>query len=308
MRVGVVDLGTNSTRLLVADVDGGRVEEVARHTEITRLGEGVDGRRKLLPLPIARVRNVLADYRRELAALGAERVLAVGTSAIRDAENGEAFLGEVEWSYGFATCLLSGEDEALLTFRGVANGRALDTETVVLDVGGGSTELIASDFRTSLDLGCVRLTERFLHSDPPTGNELDASAAAVREVLPDLHPRGAIGVAGTITTLAALDLGLAEYDPDRVHGHRISAQGVQEQLDRLASLPLSQRRELPALEPERAPVIVAGAVIVREVLARYGLDGLEASERDILHGAALEAAALPEAEEGDAPPGAYTCC
>jgi exopolyphosphatase/guanosine-5'-triphosphate,3'-diphosphate pyrophosphatase len=308
MRVGVVDLGTNSTRLLVADVADGRVEEVARRTRITRLGEGVDERRKLLPLPTARVRNVLADYRRELDELGAERVLAVGTSAIRDAENGEAFLGEIEWSYGFATRLLSGEDEADLTRRGVANGRGLGADTLVLDVGGGSTELIAADVRTSLDLGCVRLTERFLHSDPPSGEELDASAAAVRVVLPDLHPATAIGVAGTVTTLAALDLGLAEYDPGRVHGHRISAEGVREQLDRLASLPLSERRELPALQRERAPVIVAGAVIVREVLARYGLDGLEASERDILHGAALEAAALPEAEEGDAPPGAYTCC
>ncbi len=308
MRVGVVDLGTNSTRLLVADVEDGSVEEVARRTRITRLGEGVDARRKLLPLPIARVRNVLADYSRELDELGAERVLAVGTSAIRDAENGEAFLGEIEWSYGFATRLLSGEDEADLTLRGVANGRGLGADTLVLDVGGGSTELIAADVRTSLDLGCVRLTERFLHSDPPSGDELDASAAAVREALPDLRPTTAIGVAGTITTLAALDLGLAEYDPDRVHGHRISRRGVEEQLDRLASLPLSERRELPTLEPERASVIVAGAVIVREVLARYGLDGLEASERDILHGAALEAAALPKAEEGNAPPGAYTCC
>jgi exopolyphosphatase / guanosine-5'-triphosphate,3'-diphosphate pyrophosphatase len=315
MRVGVVDLGTNSTRLLVADVADSRVEEVARRTRITRLGEGVDERHKLLPLPIARVRNVLADYRRELDELGAERVLAVGTSAIRDADNGEAFLGEIEWSYGFTTRLLSGEDEADLTRRGVANGRGLGVngrglgaDTLVLDVGGGSTELIAAEVRTSLDLGCVRLTERFLHSDPPSGSELDASAAAVREALPDLHPTTAIGVAGTVTTLAALDLGLAEYDPDRVHGHRISRRGVEEQLDRLASLPLSERRELPSLEPERAPVIVAGAVIVREVLARYGLDELEASERDILHGAALEAAALPEAEEGDAPPGAYTCC
>src|ERR671936_98503 len=140
MRVGVVDLGTNSTRLLVADVEGDRVEEVARRTEITRLGEGVDERRKLLPLPIARVRNVLSDYRRELDELGAERVLAVGTSAIRDAENGEAFLGEIEWSYGFATRLLSGEDEAGLTRRGVANVGVLDDETLVLDVGGGSTE------------------------------------------------------------------------------------------------------------------------------------------------------------------------
>jgi exopolyphosphatase/guanosine-5'-triphosphate,3'-diphosphate pyrophosphatase len=309
VRVGVVDLGTNSTRLLVADVRDGRVEEVARRTRVTRLGEGVDERRKLLPLPIARVRNVLADYRRELGKLGAERVLAVGTSAIRDAQNGEAFLGEIEWSYGFATRLLSGEDEAELTLRGVAtNGRGLAADTLVLDVGGGSTELITAETRHSLDLGSGRLTERFLHSDPPSGDELEASAAAVRELLPDLHPAAAIGVAGTITTLAALDLGLAHYDPDRVHGHRLSAKGVQEQLDRLASLPLSERRELPALDPERAPVIVAGAVIVREVLARYGLDELEVSEQDILHGAALEAAALPERVEGDAPPGAYTCC
>jgi exopolyphosphatase / guanosine-5'-triphosphate,3'-diphosphate pyrophosphatase len=308
MRVGVVDLGTNSTRLLVADVHAGQVEELVRRTRITRLGEGVDERRKLLPLPIARVRNVLSDYRRELHELGAERVLAVGTSAIRDAENGDAFLGEIQWSYGFATRLLSGDEEGELTRRGVANGRPLGSETLVLDVGGGSTELITADARTSLDLGCVRLTERHLHSDPPRRDELDRCAAEVLRTLPDLRPADAIGVAGTITTLAALDLGLAEYDPQRVHAHRISAGGVQEQLDRLASLPLAERRELPALEPERAPVIVAGGVIVREVLARYGLDAIEASERDLLHGAALEAAALPEPVEGDAPPGAYTCC
>jgi exopolyphosphatase/guanosine-5'-triphosphate,3'-diphosphate pyrophosphatase len=306
MRVGVVDLGTNSTRLLVAEVDDGHVEEVARHTQITRLGEGVDERRKLLPLPIARVRNVLADYRRELEELGAERVLAIGTSAIRDAENGEAFLGEIEWSYGFATRLLSGSDEAQLTRRGVANGRELGDDTLVLDVGGGSTELITARERTSLDLGSVRLTERHIHSDPPTDEELEAAARAVRDELPSLEPDGAIGVAGTITTLAALELG--GYDPQRVHGYRLSREGVGAQLDRLASLPLAQRRELAGLEPERAPVIVAGAVIVREVLDRYGLAGLEVSERDILHGAALEAAALPPAEEGDAPPGAYTCC
>jgi exopolyphosphatase/guanosine-5'-triphosphate,3'-diphosphate pyrophosphatase len=306
MRVAVVDLGTNSTRLLVADVDDGRVEEVARRTEITRLGEGVDERGKLLPLPIARVRNVLADYRRELEELGAERTLAVGTSAIRDAENGEAFLGEIEWSYGFKTRLLSGEEEAELTLRGVAGGRELGPGTLVLDVGGGSTELIVDGFRTSLDLGSVRLTERFLHSDPPTREELDAAARAVRDELPDLEPTQAIGVAGTITTLAALELG--EYDPERIHGYRISRGAVEAQLERLASLPLAERRELSGLEPERAPVIVAGAVIVREVLDGYGLEALEVSERDILHGAALEAAALPPAEEGDAPPGAYTCC
>jgi exopolyphosphatase/guanosine-5'-triphosphate,3'-diphosphate pyrophosphatase len=153
----------------------------------------------------------------------------------------------------------------------------------------------------SLDIGCVRLTERF-------GEDVAAVREHVRGLLPDASPERAVGVAGTVTTIAALDLGLDEYDPERIHGHRISREAVEAQLQRLASLPLAQRRELPGLEPERAPVIVAGAVIVREVLERYGLDGLEASERDILHGAALEAAALPPAEEGDAPPGAYTCC
>jgi exopolyphosphatase/guanosine-5'-triphosphate,3'-diphosphate pyrophosphatase len=306
MRVGVVDLGTNSTRLLVADVDDGHVEEVERRLTITRLGEGVDDRRKLLPLPIARVRNALSEYRRELERLGAERILAVGTSAIRDSENGEAFLGEIEWSYGFSTRLLSGDEEGELTRRGVSNGRALDSGTLVLDVGGGSTELIADGFRTSLDLGCVRLTERFLHSNPPGRDELEAAATEVRHALPELEPARAIGVAGTVTTLAALELG--GYDLDRVHGYRISREAVERQLDRLASVPLGVRRALPGLEPERAPVIVAGALIVCEVLGRYGLDELEVSERDLLHGTALEAAALPAPEEGDAPPGAYTCC
>jgi exopolyphosphatase / guanosine-5'-triphosphate,3'-diphosphate pyrophosphatase len=306
VRVGVVDLGTNSTRLLVADVDGERVDEVSRRTAITRLGEGVDERRKLLPLPLARVRNVLSDYRRELEQLGAERVLAIGTSAVRDAENGEAFLGEIEWSYGFASRLLSGDEEAELTRRGVANGRVLGDDTLVLDVGGGSTELITAAERTSVDVGSVRLTERHLRSDPPTREELEAAAQTVRDELPELDPGEAIGVAGTITTLAALELG--GYDRDRVHGHRLTREGVDAQLARLASLPLAERRELPGLEPERAPVIVGGAIVVREVLDRFGLGGLEASERDLLHGTALEAAKLPEPVEGDAPPGAYTCC
>ena len=306
MRVGAVDLGTNSTRLLVADVDDGRVEEVARLSEITRLGEDVDKRRKLLPLPVARVRNVLSDYRRELEQLGAERVLAIGTSAVRDAENGEAFLGEIEWSYGFTTRLVTGDEEAELTLRGVATGRPLDEGTLVLDVGGGSTELITTTERTSIDVGSVRLTERHLHSDPSAPAALAAAAREVRKLLPPLEPTGAIGVAGTITTLAALELG--GYDPERVHGFQLSRAAAEQQLERLASLPLSERRELPGLEPERAPVIVGGAVIVCTVLDHYGLQGLEVSERDLLHGAALEAAQLPEPVEGDAPPGAYTCC
>jgi exopolyphosphatase / guanosine-5'-triphosphate,3'-diphosphate pyrophosphatase len=320
IRVAAVDLGTNSTRLLVADVANGRVAEIARKTRVTRLGEGVDARRRLLPEPIARVRNVLSDFRRELKAAGAERTLAVATSAVRDAENGEAFLGEVEWSYGFATRLLTGDEEAALTFRGVTTGGSLEPGTLILDLGGGSTELVLGgpdgvELHDSLNIGSVRLTERFLHRDPPSPAELEDCAEAVRSLLSEgfsaetcalVHK--AIGVAGTITTLAALDLGLPEYDAERVHGHRIDRAGVDRQLERLAGVPLSERRRIPSLDPDRAPVIVAGAVIVRELLDFFGLPDLEVSERDLLDGAALEAAELPAPVEGDAPPGAYTCC
>jgi exopolyphosphatase/guanosine-5'-triphosphate,3'-diphosphate pyrophosphatase len=297
VRVAAVDLGTNSTRLLVADTNG-ELDEVVRRLVITRLGEGVDERRRLLPVPIARVRNVLSDYRRELEALGAERTLCIGTSAVRDAENGEAFLGEIEWSYGFTTRLLSGEEEAELTLRGIGG---VEPGTLVVDIGGGSTEVqvVGSHVRESLDIGCVRLTERF-------GEDVAAIREHVRSLLPRAQATRAVGVAGTVTTLAALDLGLAEYDPERIHGHLISTAAANEQTARLAALTVDERAEI--VEPGRAPVIVAGAAILTEILSFYGLHGIEASERDILHGAALAAAELPEPEEGPAPPGAYTCC
>jgi exopolyphosphatase / guanosine-5'-triphosphate,3'-diphosphate pyrophosphatase len=308
-RVAAVDMGTNSTRLLVADVVDGRIADVKRETRVTRLGEGVDQRRRLLPLPITRVRNTLTDYRRTAESLGVEHTLAIATSAVRDAENGEAFLGEVEWSYGFATRLLSGHDEALLTYRGVTSERPVDPGTLIVDLGGGSTELIAGEpdgvrWHESLDIGSVRLTERFLSSDPPTEQELAACAAAVQALLAERVPdeirartTAAVGVAGTITTLAAL----AEESP-------LTADALSEQLHRLARLPVAERRRLPSLDPERAPVVVAGAVIARETLAFFGLGELTVSGRDILDGAALAAAELPDAEEGAAPPGAYTCC
>jgi exopolyphosphatase/guanosine-5'-triphosphate,3'-diphosphate pyrophosphatase len=296
--VAAVDLGTNTTRLLVGAVENGSVEELHRETRITRLGEGVDTRGRLLPVPIARVRNVLSDYRRAAESLGAERTLLVATSAVRDAENGEAFLGEIEWSYGFATRLLSGDEEAELMRRGI--GRT-EPGTLIVDIGGGSTELVLDGFQTSLPLGSVRFTERH-------GEDVAALEAATRNVLPRLSPTTAIGVAGTITTLAALDLGLPEYDRKRVHGHLLTRGGARAQLERLAALPLDERRQVPALEPERAPVIVAGASILVAILDAYGLDGITASERGLLHGAVLAAAELPEPEEGAAPPGAYTCC
>jgi exopolyphosphatase/guanosine-5'-triphosphate,3'-diphosphate pyrophosphatase len=315
VRVAALDLGTNTTRLLVADVADGALEEVHRETRITRLGEGVDARRRLLPVPIARVRNVLSDYRRTAESLGAERTLLVATSAVRDAENGEAFLGEIEWSYGFATRLLSGEEEAEMTVRGVGSGTQPAPGTLILDIGGGSTELIVDDVHVSLELGSVRHTERFLHFDPPEPRELADAAGSIRSLLAEHVPDDArdratraIGVAGTVTTVAALDLELAEYDRAQVHGHRLSRDGARAQLERLASLPVAERRELPAMEPERAPVIVAGALILVETLDFFSLDAIEVSERDILDGAAFAAAELPAPEEGAAPPGAYTCC
>jgi exopolyphosphatase/guanosine-5'-triphosphate,3'-diphosphate pyrophosphatase len=296
--VAAVDLGSNTTRLLVGRVEDGRVDELHREARITRLGEGVDSRRRLLPLPIARVRNVLTDYRRTAESLGADRTLLVATSAVRDAENGEAFLGEIEWSYGFATQLLSGDEEAQLTQRGVGE---LGAATLLVDIGGGSTELVLDGFRTSLPLGSVRFTERH-------GEGVEASVEAARALLPELEPESAVGVAATITTLAALDLGLDEYDRSRVDGHALTRDGARAQLERLAALPLEERRQVPALEPERAPVIVAGAAILVAILDAYELDSIRVSERDLLDGAALAAAELPEPEEGAAPPGAYTCC
>ena len=282
-RVGAIDLGTNATRLLVADVEDGRVEELVRRTHITRLGEGVDARRRLLPVPVARVRNVLADYRRELDGLGAERTLAVATSAVRDAENGEAFLGEVEWSYGFRTRLLSGDDEAAMTLRGVG---PLEPGTVVIDVGGGSTELITESFRRSVDIGSVRLTERHRA-------DWDAAAAEIRDQLPALAGDRILGVDGTTAELAALG--------------SVTLEGIDGVLEWLrTSTDAERRRRL--LQPDRSDVIAAGVLIVREVLLHLGLDRIEPSPRDLLNGVALEAAALPERTEGAAPPGAYTCC
>jgi exopolyphosphatase / guanosine-5'-triphosphate,3'-diphosphate pyrophosphatase len=296
--VAAIDQGTNTTRLLVGDVDDGRIEELHRETRITRLGEGVDARRRLLPVPIARVRNVLSDYRRTAESLGAERTLLVATSAVRDAENGEAFLGEIEWSYGFVTRLLSGDEEAELTRRGVGE---LGAGTLLVDIGGGSTELVLGDFHTSLSIGSGRFTERH-------GEDIEASIDATRALLPELEPKDAVGVAATITSLAALDLGLEEYDCARVHGHVLTRDGARTQLERLAALPLEERRQVPALDPERAPVIVAGGAILLAILDAYGLESIRVSERDLLDGAALAAAELPEPEEGAAPPGAYTCC
>ena len=272
-RVAAVDIGTNSTRLLVADVDGETVTPVVRRAKVTHLGEGVDAARRLLPDAIARVYTVLEQYREELEALGAEHTVAVGTSAVRDAANGAEFMRGVAASFGFETRLLSGDEEAELNRRGVG---ADDDSTLILDVGGGSTELIAGRFQTSLDVGSVRLAERFLRDDPPPVSQREAAAAFVDSLLPDLDVRACIGVGGTAAQLHAL---VGELTLD----------AVESELERLAALPLAERRRVPRLDPDRAPVIVTGALIVRQVLRRYGLDRLTYRERDLLDGVVLTA-------------------
>ncbi len=305
MRVAAIDLGTNTTRLLVADVDDlvvnhheARLTEIARRVAITRLGEGVDAHGELQAEPVARVLRVLDGYDAEARALGAECVLAVATSAVRDAGNGAELLAEIEQRYRFTTRLLDGRDEAETTFDGVTSDRTLERGTLVVDIGGGSTELIVGgpdgiSFATSLQAGGVRLTERFLPGDPPVPAELAEAAAYTRALLPSLDVSAAIGVAGTVITVAAIDLGLDEHDIERTHGHRVPRAVVDRVTDELAALPLDERRHVRGLEPARAPVILGGLVVLREVMDAYGLEEIEASERDILHGIALAAARLP---------------
>jgi exopolyphosphatase/guanosine-5'-triphosphate,3'-diphosphate pyrophosphatase len=299
-RVAVVDLGTNSTRLLVADVRGGVITEIARRLTITKLGEDVDESRRLRADAIARVEECLEGYRAEADALHADRRVGVATSAVRDAANGVEFLTSVERRFGLPTRLLSGDEEALLTFRGVASRHPLEALSVVIDLGGGSTELVLGDddgvrLHRSLDIGCVRLTERFLHHDPPRPDEIAALRAFVRRLVegtraPELRPSQGFGVAGTVTTLATLDLGLADEDPALVDGHELSLAGIEATASALAAAPVAELRERRGLHPGRAPVIAAGALAVAEIVAAFALDSLRVSEQDILHGAALELA------------------
>ena len=270
MRVAAVDTGTNSTRLLVADVDDDRIEAVVRRATVTRLGEGVDSNRRLSQEAIDRTIDVLTRYKDEALALGVERVTAVGTSALRDASDGRDFLHQLEKRFGWQTRLLTGDEEAEVTRLGVG---AIDDHTLLLDIGGGSTEISAGTFRVSLDVGSVRLTDRYLHSDPPAASELEEGAAFVRDLLPMLDVADAVGVAGTVHQLQAL-------------AGDLTVEAVDAQLDRLAALPVAERRRVEGMDPERAPVIVAGALILREVLRNYGLPRIGFSERDLLDGIA----------------------
>jgi exopolyphosphatase/guanosine-5'-triphosphate,3'-diphosphate pyrophosphatase len=295
LKVAAVDIGTNSTRLLIAE----GTRELARESIVTGLGEGVDRSGRLGDAPQRRVLDVLDAFRATIEAHGCERAAAVMTSAVRDAANGERFAARVGDALGLKARTLTGDEEARLTFLGATSARTDDDDLLVIDIGGGSTELVRGaggtvGFHVSTQNGVVRHSERHLHSDPPTPGELDA---LVRDVRADLEAhlpvdarRGmhtAIAVAGTPTQCAAIDLGLEHYDPERVEGHVLTTERLRELLDRLSALPLAQLRTIRGLDPSRAPVIVAGVAILLEVVRCFGLDRVEASERDILWGLVL---------------------
>jgi len=315
MRVAVVDIGTNSTRLLIADVDAsnGHLQELVRRSRVTRLGDGVDASGSLSTAAVDRVLAALADYREEIDEHRCEANLAVLTSAVRDAANGSEFASRVREDYGLDARVLRGEEEAQLTFLGAMSGRAgaegeqlSDNRepTVVVDIGGGSTEFVVgrgntAGFHVSLQAGVVRMSERYIHTDPPAPSELQELAADLRAVFRDGLPARerepvtrAIAVAGTATSAAAMDQELDPYDPARVEGYPLLLGTVELLLARLADMDETQRREVVGLHPDRAPTIVAGMIVLIEAMRAFELDQVEVSEHDILYGGALRLAGV----------------
>jgi exopolyphosphatase/guanosine-5'-triphosphate,3'-diphosphate pyrophosphatase len=301
VRVAVVDLGTNTTRLLVADVVDGKVEEVRRLNRVTRLGEDVDAGGELIEPAMERVFGAVGEYRQAIDELGAERTVAVATSAVRDARNGDRFRHELRARFGIDARIISGDEEARLTFAGATAERTAGGDPLlVLDIGGGSTEFVVGragedpDFHASTQAGSVRQTERHITNDPPAPSEVGALSQAVREIVEAQIPeavrsgvRDGVAVAGTPTSLAAIDQALDPYDSTKVHGYRLALDSCERILAMLAAQPESERRKVVGLHPDRAPTIVAGAVILVESVRVFGLQEIEVGEHDILYGAAL---------------------
>ncbi len=300
MNVAVVDIGSNSTRLLIAEMAGDTITELVRHSNVTRLGQGVDREGHLADDAMQRVYDVLDGYREEIEAHHCESAVAVLTSAVRDSANGEEFAAVIRDRYSIEPHILSGDEEAQLTYLGATGDRdpADRTPTLVLDIGGGSTEMVIGEggdmrFHVSTQAGVVRQTERHLADDPPTAPQVDAMIADVARIVSDAvpqdereHIRHGIAVAGTATSLAAIAQSLEPYDPDRVEGFHVTRAECERILDRLSTMTLAQRRDVAGLHPDRAPTIIAGVLIFREVLKLFGLPEIEVSEHDILRGAA----------------------
>jgi exopolyphosphatase / guanosine-5'-triphosphate,3'-diphosphate pyrophosphatase len=302
VRLAAIDVGTNSTRLLVADVQDGRITaEHAREMVITRLGKGVDRSRRFDQDALRRTLEVLAGYAATCRELGVERSRLVATSATRDAGNRQRFLNGARELVGVEAEVLTGRQEAAAAFLGATHDLPGDQRTLVVDIGGGSTELIIGRPRSqepeamvSLDVGCVRLHERHLHDDPPSAAQVAAlradAAAQLARVAGVLDPASAelvVGVAGTITTVTAIALGLDAYDPRRIHRATVSAAQVAATAEKLAAMTVAERAALPVMASGREDVIAAGALLLDELVSSFGFAGLVASETDILDGVLL---------------------
>ena len=302
MKVAVVDLGTNTCRLFLAEVTAGLVSQVARVTTVVRLGQGVDQTGRLHEDAVKRTYDCLSDYVRRISDYGPERSLLIATSVLRDARDGRQFLKAMRYEFGLRSRVLSGAEEGALAFRGGTSWlrRPAPGPLLLVDIGGGSTEFAVGaagespSFVRSLDVGVVRLTERFFHADPPPAAEVAALAAHVAASVEAGVPaelravvRGAVGVAGTFTTLVACKLGMSEYDAALVQGHVLSRGDIEAAIGRFAALTSAERGRLPGIQPGREDVILAGALIACEALRAFGLDAVGVSEADLLEGAAL---------------------
>ena len=297
-RVGAIDIGTNTVRLLVADVDGdgenAELETLDRRMRITRLGQGVDESRRLRPDAISRTLDVLREYRGALDELGVERVRATATSAARDAGNRDDFFGPAADVLHVEPELLPGDEEARLSFLGATTGLDLPAPYLVIDIGGGSTEFVVGthepDGLISVDTGSRRITEQYLRSDPPEPEELSEAMSVVQAYLADVElaipaVREAptlVGVAGTISTVAAVELGLAEYDRDRIHHFRLTRSAAEDVFRTLATEPADVRRHNPGLDPGRVDVIVGGTLVLVVTMRTFDFNEMLVSEADIL--------------------------
>ena len=309
-RLGAVDIGTNSVRLLVADVEGAgadaTVTTIDRRMTITRLGQGVDGDRRLHPDAIARTLAVLDQYGAAARDLGVEAMRATATSAARDSSNRDALFDPAAAALGVRPELLSGEEEARLSFLGATASLAsvgAAAPYLVVDIGGGSTEFVlgtdAPVGLISIDVGCVRVTEQFLHSDPPAPEELSTAVTMVRDHLTDVEraipelreARTLVGLAGTVSAVAAVEQGLREYDRDRIHHFRLTKAAVEDVFRTLATESAADRRHNPGLEADRVDVIVGGVAVLATVLRTFGFDEVLVSEEDILDGLVRDLAA-----------------
>jgi len=304
MRVATIDIGTNSVLLLVAESEGGALRPVLERATVTRLGEGVDRNRRLLDAACERSLACLSEYAAALRELGVSRLAAVGTSAMRDAAGGQEFVARAREILGVAPRVIDGNEEARLTFAGALSGLPQTGKVTVFDIGGGSTEIIVGSVSASsrqiaaavsLDIGSVRLFERHVQGDPPSREEMSRVERDIARALVDAPKPEAnatlVGVAGTVTQLAALELELEPYDATRVHGHRLTRDAVDRLATRLTSLDLAQRRALPGMEPARADVLVVGGAIARAVLHWSGAAELVVSDRGVRWGLAEELAA-----------------